>query len=80
MEKGVEKPARECSPIVCPHLMDSPTLLRTLYLETEKNNQLEWGEVYNLHIQKASCTTEITIVKLKLLESYFLSYGMDLPA
>lgn len=47
MERGFGKiwknglRARERSPAVCPHLMKPPRSLRTLHLETGKNNGLE---------------------------------------
>ena len=49
--------AREHSPSVSPHLMKGSTSLRTLYLETGKNNGLKWREKYNIHRKKASCET-----------------------
>jgi hypothetical protein len=68
MEKGLK--SQRTFTNVCPHLMKSPTSLRTLHIEVEKNNELEWGGTYNLLIKKASCKIQ-RLPQYKTLFSFY---------
>lgn len=57
--------------------MKSPTSLRTLYLETERNNKFEYGEIYNVYIKKVSCKIG-HYSKIQTTLFFFLTEGVDL--